>query len=107
MSDFIPLGDWVLAKLPKKEAETKTSFGLIITEDANYEDALPTAEVVSVGPGGIDINGNRFPMDVAVGDTIVYAPNNGIAQTIGDDDYLFLNVRAGYVLAVQKGGNNG
>jgi chaperonin GroES len=105
VSDLNPLGDWVLVKLPKREAETKTSFGLIITEDADVDEELPKAEVVSVGPGGIDINGNRFPMDVAVGDTVVYAPGNGIAQKIGDEDYLFLNVRAGYVLAVHKGGN--
>jgi len=103
MSEVIPLGDWVLAKLPKKEAETKTSFGLIITEDSDVEDVLPTAEVVSVGPGGIDINGNRFPMDVQVGDIITYAPHNGVKQKIDNEDYLFLNVRAGYVLAVQRG----
>jgi chaperonin GroES len=103
MSEVIPLGDWVLAKLPKKEAETKTSFGLIITEDSDVEDALPTAEVVSVGPGGTDINGNRFPMDVQIGDTLTYAPHNGVKHKIGDDEYLFLNVRAGYVLAVQRG----
>lgn len=103
MSEVIPLGDWVLAKLPKKEAETKTSFGLIITEDSDVEDALPTAEVVSVGPGGVDINGNRFPVDVQVGDILTYAPHNGVKHKIDDDEYLFLNVRAGYVLAVQRG----
>jgi chaperonin GroES len=105
VSDLNPLGDWVLAKLPKKEAETKTSFGLIITEDADVEDALPTAEVVSVGPGGTDINGNRFPMDVEVGDILTYAQHNGVKHKIDNEDYLFLNVRAGYVLAVTKGGN--
>jgi len=105
MSDLNPLGDWVLVKLPKQEAETKTSFGLIITEDADIDDALPKAEVVSVGPGGIDINGNRFPMDVAVGDIVTYAPHNGVKHKIDNEDYLFLNVRAGYVLAVTKGGN--
>ena len=105
MSDLNPLGDWVLVKLPKQEAETKTSFGLIITEDADIDDALPSAPVVSVGPGGFDINGNRFPMDVAVGDTVTYAPHNGVKHKIDNEDYLFLNVRAGYVLAVNKGGN--
>ena len=105
MSDLNPLGDWVLVKLPKQEAETKTSFGLIITEDADIDDALPQAPVVSVGPGGFDINGNRFPMDVEVGDIVTYAPHNGVKHKIDNEDYLFLNVRAGYVLAVTKGGN--
>lgn len=106
MSDLSPLGDWVVVLLPEKEVETKTSFGLIITEDTDYDESLPKAEVVSVGPGGVDINGNRFPMDVAIGDIVVYAPGNGIKHKVNDKEYLFLNVRAGYVLAVDKGGNS-
>ena len=103
MSDLLPLGDWMLVKLPEKDtSETKTDFGLIMVSDNDYNQSLLKAEVVSVGTGGTDVSGNRLPIDVAVGDTVLYAPGNGLAHKIDGEEYLFLNHRAGYVLAIIK-----
>ena len=106
MPELLPLGDWVLAKLPEKDnTETKTDFGLVLINDNDYESGLLSAKVVRVGFGGTDINGARLPIDVEVGDTVWYAPHNGVAHKIDGIEHIFLNVRAGYVLAVEKGGN--
>jgi chaperonin GroES len=108
MSELQPLGDWVLAKLPKKDTgeETKTSFGLVLINDNDLDTQLLSAEVVGIGLGGTDINGARLPIDVHVGDTIWYVQHNGVAHKIDGEEHIFLNVRAGYVLAVEKGGNS-
>jgi chaperonin GroES len=100
MTDLFPLGDWILAKLPEKSTEeTKTDFGLIMVNDNDFDPSLQSAEVVSIGEGGTDINGNRLPIDIKVGDTVLFAPGNGVAHKIDGVEYLFLNHRAGYVLA--------
>ena len=103
MSSLEPLGDWLLVKLPKKDTEEKTTdFGLILTLDSDFNEGLLKAEVVSVGKGGTDINGARLPIDVEVGDSVYYAPGNGLTHKINGEEHLFLNYRAGYVLAVEK-----
>ncbi|MFN2124488.1 MAG: co-chaperone GroES, partial [Candidatus Promineifilaceae bacterium] len=47
-------------------------------------------EVVAVGPGRRDENGNRIPMDVAVGDTVLYAKYGGTEIKLNDDKLLVL-----------------
>ena len=54
--------------------------------------------VVAVGPGRIDDNGNRVPLDVAVGDTVIYSKYGGTEVKYGGDDLLVLSARD--VLAV-------
>ena len=55
-------------------------------------------EVVAVGPGRIDDNGNRVPLDVAVGDRVIYSKYGGTEVKFGADEFLVLSARD--VLAV-------
>ena len=53
---------------------------------------------MAVGPGRIDDNGNRVPLDVAVGDRVIYSKYGGTQVKFGADEYLVLSARD--VLAV-------
>ena len=105
---FTPTQDWILVHIPKveKEAETTTDFGLVLLND---EDELPTgplrAEVVSVGPGYFDGNGQRVPMDISVGDTVIYNAFSGGTFKEEGEEFYFLNARSGSILAIIKAGN--
>ena len=46
--------------------------------------------IVAVGPGRLTDEGNRIPMDVAVGDTVVYSKYAGTEYKEGDIEYLVL-----------------
>ena len=59
---------------------------------------IKQVEVVAVGPGRIDDNGNRVPLDVAVGDRVLYSKYGGTEVKFGSDEYLVLSARD--VLAV-------
>ena len=82
-----PLEDRIVIK--QLEAEQVTASGLVIPDTA--KEKPQEGEVVAVGPGRIDDNGNRVPLDVAVGDTVIYSKYGGV-------DYLVLSARD--VLAV-------
>ncbi len=53
---------------------------------------------MAVGPGRIDDNGNRVPLDVAVGDRVLYSKYGGTEVKFGADEFLVLSARD--VLAV-------
>jgi chaperonin GroES len=46
-----------------------------------------------VGPGRFDDNGNRVPMDVAVGNRVLYSKYGGTEVKFGNDEYLVLSAR--------------
>jgi chaperonin GroES len=102
---FVPTQDWVLVQLPEKEKENKTDFGLILAEDTPME-GPQEAVVVSVGPGYFDQNGARVPMDIQVGDTVVYNQFSGTPYKYGKTEYYFMNARGGSILAIIRGDNN-
>ena len=56
------------------------------------------SEVIAVGPGRIDDKGNRVPLDVAVGDKVIYSKYGGTEVKVEGEDYLILSARD--VLAV-------
>ena len=91
---FRPLHDRVVVR--RIEGEEKTAGGIIIPDTA--KEKPQEGEVVAVGPGRIDDNGNRVPLDVAVGDRVLYAKYGGTEIKVGLDDYLVLSARD--VLAV-------
>ena len=68
---FRPTSDRVLVKPAEKEAEKKLASGIILPESADKEKQM-TGTVVAVGPGRRDDAGKRIPMDVAVGDEVVF-----------------------------------
>lgn len=66
-----PLGDRVVVRHTDSGGEKKLASGIIIPETVDKEKLL-TGTVVAVGPGKYTENGMRQPMEVAVGDTILF-----------------------------------
>ena len=89
-----PLEDRIVVK--PLEAEQTTASGLVIPDTA--KEKPQEGEVVAIGPGRIDDNGNRVPLDVAVGDKVIYSKYGGTEVKYAGDEYLILSARD--VLAV-------
>ena len=84
-----PLEDRVVVQA--NEAETTTASGLVIPDTAKEKPQEGT--VIAVGPGRIDDKGQRVPMDVAEGDTVIYSKYGGTEVKYGGEDYLVLSAR--------------
>jgi chaperonin GroES len=84
-----PLEDRIVVKA--LEAETTTASGLVIPDSA--KEKPQEGEVLAVGPGRIDDNGNRVPLDVAVGDKVIYSKYGGTEVKYSGEDYLILSAR--------------
>jgi chaperonin GroES len=84
-----PLEDRVVVQA--NEAETTTASGLVIPDTAKEKPQEGT--VIAVGPGRIDDNGNRVPLDVSVGDVVIYSKYGGTEVRYGGEDYLVLSAR--------------
>src|SRR6266496_2366865 len=88
-----PLEDRVVV-LPADEAEAMRG-GLYIPDTAKEK---PTqGEVIAVGPGRINDKGERIPMDLKAGDTVVYGKYSGTPYTVGDDEVII--IKASDILA--------
>ena len=81
-----PLGDRVLVK--PDAAEQKTASGLYIA--SNAQEKPQRGEVVAVGAGKLGENGERLPMDVKVGDTVIYGKFGGNEIKVDGEDYLLM-----------------
>ena len=84
-----PLEDKVVVK--SAEAETTMASGLVIPDTA--KEKPQEGEVVAVGPGRIDEHGNRIPVDVNVGDKVIYSKYGGTEVKYAGEDYLILSAR--------------
>ena len=84
-----PLEDRIVVK--PLEAEQKTASGLVLPDTA--KETPQEGEVVAVGPGRVDDNGNRVPVDVTVGDVVLYSKYGGTEVKTGGDEYLVLSAR--------------
>ncbi|HNY60984.1 MAG TPA: co-chaperone GroES [Caldisericia bacterium] len=84
-----PLGDRVIIK-PLDEEETKKG-GLYIPDTAKEKPVR--GEVIAVGPGKILDNGVRVPMDIKVGQKIIYAKYGGTDIKIEGDNLVILSER--------------
>lgn len=82
-----PLGDRVIVKPTEKE--DMTSGGIYVPETA--KEKPQEGEVIAVGPGQIQDDGNRSPMDVAAGDRVIYAKYAGTEFKIEDEKLLILS----------------
>ena len=89
-----PLEDRIVVQA--NEAETTTASGIVIPDTAKEKPQEGT--VLAVGPGRIDDTGNRVPIDVKVGDTVLYSKYGGTEVKYGGEEYLVLSARD--VLAV-------
>jgi chaperonin GroES len=83
-----PLEDRIVIKI--NEAEEKTASGLVIPETAKEKPQEGT--VVAVGPGRFD-DGVRVPMDIKVGDVVLYSKYGGTEIKHGGEEYLVLSAR--------------
>ncbi|MHA3684316.1 co-chaperone GroES [Leucobacter sp. HY1910] len=84
-----PLEDRIVIK--QVEAEQTTASGLVIPDSA--KEKPQEGEVVAVGPGRVSDNGTRIPLDVAVGDVVIYSKFGGTEVKYGGDEYLVLSAR--------------
>lgn len=81
-----PLGDRLVVK-PTEQEET-TSFGIVIPDSA--KEKPQQGEVVAIGPGRRDDDGEYIAMDVSVGDVVLYAKYAGTEVKIDGSKVLIL-----------------
>ena len=74
------------------EAEQTTASGLVIPDTA--KEKPQECEVVAVGPGRFNEDGDeRIPMDISVGDRVIYSKYGGTEVKHGGQEYLILSAR--------------
>jgi chaperonin GroES len=83
---FRPLGDRVLVR--RVEEEEKTKGGIIIPDTA--KEKPQEGEVIGVGPGARDDNGKIQPLDVKVGDRILFGKWSGTEVKLDGEDLLIM-----------------
>jgi chaperonin GroES len=91
---IMPLEDRLV--IQAVEAEQTTASGLVIPDTA--KEKPQEGNVIAVGPGRVDDNGNRVPLDVAVGDKVIFSKYGGTEVKYDGQEYLILSARD--VLAV-------
>ncbi|MFN0145475.1 MAG: co-chaperone GroES [Dehalococcoidia bacterium] len=84
---LVPLADRIVIT-PLKQDEV-TASGLVIPD--TVKEKPQQGEVVAVGPGRLDDNGKRIPIDVSKGDRILYAKYTGTEIKLDGEDYIVLN----------------
>ncbi|MBS1953551.1 MAG: co-chaperone GroES [Candidatus Obscuribacterales bacterium] len=84
-----PLADRVVVK--KLEAEEKTAGGIVLPDTA--KEKPQQGEVLAAGPGKLNDKGTREPMEVKVGDKVLFAKYSGTEVKIEGVDYLILAER--------------
>ena len=89
-----PLEDRIVVQ--PLEAEQVTASGLVIPDTA--KEKPQEGKVIAVGPGRVDDKGTRVPVDVKVGDVVLYSKYGGTEVKYSGQEYLVLSARD--VLAV-------
>ncbi|MEE6274389.1 co-chaperone GroES [Georgenia wangjunii] len=84
-----PLEDRIVVQT--LEAEQTTASGLVIPDTAQEKPQEGT--VIATGPGRVDDNGNRVPLDVSVGDVVIYSKYGGTEVKYAGEEYLILSAR--------------
>ena len=85
-----PLEDRIVVQA--NEAETTTASGIVIPDTAKEKPQEGT--VIAVGPGKFNEDGDaRVPLDVSVGDVVIYSKYGGTEIKYGADEYLVLSAR--------------
>jgi chaperonin GroES len=86
VANFRPLGDRVLVKRVKEEEKTKG--GIIIPDTA--QEKPQEGEVVAVGPGARDEDGERIKMDLEVGDRVLFGKWSGTEVKVDGEELLIM-----------------
>ncbi len=96
---FRPLHDRVVVK--RIDAEEKTAGGIIIPDTAKEKPSQ--GEIVAVGPGGRDESGTLMPIDLKVGDTVLFGKWSGTEVKIDGQDLLIM--KESDIMGVIEGGH--
>lgn len=86
MANFAPLGERIIIK--PIEQEQTTRGGIFLPDTA--KEKPQEGEVVAVGPGRATDEGSRIPMELSVGDRVIYSKFAGTEYKDGDDEYLIM-----------------
>lgn len=84
--NFRPLHDRVVVR--RLESETKTAGGIIIPD--TVKEKPQEGEIVAVGPGIRDEQGNLIPLDVKVGDHVLFGKWSGNEAKINNEELLIM-----------------
>ncbi len=84
-----PLEDKIVVQA--SEAETTTASGIVIPDTA--KEKPQEGKVIAVGPGRVADTGERIPIDVSVGDVVVYSKYGGTEIKYNGEEYLILSAR--------------
>ena len=86
---LVPLGDRVVVQPSEREETTKS--GIVIPDTAKEKPQRGT--VIAVGQGRRDDDGDRIPLDVEVGQEVLFAKYGGTEFKLDDEEYLILAER--------------
>jgi len=81
-----PLSDRLVVK--PIEREEKTKGGIFLPDTA--KEKPQEGEVVAVGPGRLSEDGKRIPLDIKVGDIVIYAKYGGTEIKVDDEELIIL-----------------
>lgn len=95
--DIKPLNDRIVVLQESKE--TVTSSGIVLPDSA--QEKPQRGKVVATGPGKILDNGKKAPMEIQVGDTVLYGKWSGTEVKVKNVDYVMM--RQEDVLAIVEG----
>jgi len=84
-----PLGDRIVVKVVNQESKTKG--GIVLPDSA--KEKPQEAEVVAVGTGKVLENGQKLPLEVKVGDKIIFSKYAGTEVKVEDEDLVIFSER--------------
>ena len=87
MTEFKPLGNRVVIE-PMESDEQMSAGGIYIPDTA--KEKPQEGKIVAVGPGKLNDDGSRTPLEVAVGEVVVYSKYAGTEYKDGDTEYLIV-----------------
>lgn len=91
-----PLSDRVVVKLEPQEEKTKS--GIVLPDSAKEKPQEGT--VIAVGPGRTLDNGQKVPLEVKIGDKVLFAKYGGTEVKLDNEEYIILSERD--ILAIKK-----
>jgi len=87
VTEVKPLGDRVFLKV--SPSEEKTSGGILLPDTAKEKPQV--GEIVAVGSGKLSEDGTRIPLEVKVGDKVLYSKYAGTDVKLGGEEYVLLS----------------
>ena len=94
MAKIVPLDDRVVLEV--LEAEDKTAGGIVLPDTA--KEKPQQGKIVAVGAGRLADDGKRIPVEVKVGDTVIFGKYSGDEVKMGDDELKM--IRESDILAI-------